>query len=394
LITRHIEGELRRVAGFYPVVTLTGPRQSGKTTLCRRVFPDKDYVQLEQPDVREFARRDPRGFLATHARGAIFDEVQNAPELVSYLQAEVDERPERGRFVLTGSQHFGVLATVTQSLAGRTAVLHLLPPAHDELLAFPSAPRDLSGALWAGAYPAIFDRGVPADRWLADYVATYVERDVRQLVNVTSLEAFTTFLRHCAGRTAQEVNLSHLGADAGVSHATARAWLSVLEASFICFRTPAFHRNVRRQLIKAPKLHFFDTGLVCYLLGIHTPDALRYHPLRGAIFETYVASEVHKALTHAGSAARLFHLRDAKGLEVDLVVEAGERAILVEAKSGATVNADFFPPLLKAAPLVRGARGVHDVELRIAYGGEEARTDRGISVLPWNAVSAAGWQGA
>lgn len=391
MITRNLDTHALRIAAHYPILTITGPRQSGKTTLCRAIFPGKPYVSLEQPDTRDFARRDPRGFLAAHAGGAILDEVQNAPDLLSYLQGEVDERPQRGRFVLTGSQHFGLMAQVSQSLAGRTGVLHLLPPGYDELRRFPSAPAELVGAIWAGSYPAIFDRQIPADRWLADYVATYVQRDVRQILNVADLEAFTTFLRHCAGRTAQEVNLSAIGADAGVSHATARAWLSVLETSFICFRIPAWHRKVRRQLVKAPKLHFFDTGLACYLLGINTPEALRYHPLRGALFETWVASEIHKARTHRALEPRLLHLRDAKGLEVDLVLEAAGRTVLVEAKSGATVGGDFFGPLAKAGEILRAGGIDHPVEPRIAYGGDRSYAERGVAVLPWTEVSAADW---
>lgn len=245
MIRRNIAAVLRRVATQYPVVTLTGPRQSVKTTLCRSTFPRKPYVSLEPVDRREYAQRDPRGLLAEYPAGAIFDEIQNVPNLTGFLQEEVDARPGPGRFILTGSQQLNRLHAVGQSLAGRTAVLHLLAPGLAELRRFSNPPSDLMAVLWTGAYPRIHDRQVPAARWLADYVSTYLQRDVRQVLNVVDLSAFTTFLRLAAGRTGQELNLSSLGADAGVSHNTARSWLSVLEASFICFRGNGAHRSSR-----------------------------------------------------------------------------------------------------------------------------------------------------
>jgi len=357
MIPRNLAGPLRDLAKRYPVVTVTGPRQSGKTTLCRATFPDTAYVSLEPLDEREFARTDPRGFLRLYADGAVIDEVQHVPGLLSYLQAEVDERPMPGRFILTGSQHFGLSAAVSQSLAGRTGVLYLLPLSLDELRRFPSPPTGLFATLWSGGYPRIFDQGLPPDRWLADYTTTYVQRDVREVLNVGDLQAFTTFLQLCAGRTAQEVNLSSLGADAGVSHNTAKSWLSVLEASFICFRVPAWHRNLGKRLRKAAKLHFVDSGLACRLLGIRTAEQLIHHPLRGAIFESWVASEAYKARAHRGLDPSLFHLREDRGAEIDLVVEAADEFLLVEAKSGATVVPDAHRPVYveigPAASLVR-----------------------------------------
>jgi len=390
VIERTLAPRLLDLAGHYPVVTLTGPRQAGKTTLCRAVFPDKPYVSLELLEAREYATRDPRGFLAEHSRGAVVDDVQHAPELLSYLQVEVDERPEHGRFVLTGSQHFGLTERISQSLAGRTAVLHLLPLELAELRRFGALPRGLFEVLWAGSYPRIHDRGIPPHQWLADYVTTYVQRDVRQVLNVTDLETFSTFLKLCAGRTSQEINLSALGDDAGVTHTTARSWLSVLEASFLCFRVPGWHRNLRKQTIKAHKLHFFDSGLVCYLLGIRDPEHLRHHPLRGAVFESWVASEVYKARAHRGLRPELFHYRDAKGLEVDLVLETS-RTVLVEVKSGATVNEDFFKSLrqLAQAALERGAG--ESLELRLVYGGESPQRRSDLTVVPWSEVDAQDW---
>ena len=310
-------------ARWFPVVTITGPRQSGKTTLVRALFPDKPYLSLEPLDARARARDDPRGLLEELSEGAILDEVQHVPARLSYLQGEVDARPEPGRFVLTGSRHFGLSEAVAQSLAGRTAVLELLPPSLGELRRFAACPDDLLAVLWTGAYPAIHDRGVPADVWLRDYVRTYVERDVRQVLAVSDLIAFRTFVALCAGRTGTVLNLSALGADAGVSHNTARKWLSVLETSYLALRLPPWHQRVRKQLIEAPKLHLLDSGLACHLLGIRTPEELRHHPLRGAIFESWVVAEARKLLAHQGQAMDLLYFRDRRGLEVDLVRPRG-----------------------------------------------------------------------
>jgi predicted AAA+ superfamily ATPase len=382
---------LIEAARHYPVVTLTGPRQSGKTTLCRSVLPDKRYVTLEQADVREYATRDPRGFLAEYRAGAILDEIQHVPDLLGYLKAEVDERPEHGRFVLTGSQHLGLTRRVSESLAGRTAVLHLLPPSLDELRRFPDPPSTLLGTLWSGAYPRIHDRGIPADRWLADYASTYLHRDVRDVLAVGDLGAFTRFLRLCAGRTGQVVNLSALGADAGISHNTARSWLSVLEATFVVLVLPAWHRNIKKQLTRAPKLHFLDSGLACHLLGIRSPDELAHHPLRGPLFESWVAAEACKAQVHRGRPVALHHFRDHKGLEVDLVVDCGARVTLVETKSGATVATDFLAPLRRVGALAAAADPSFDVTRRLVYGGTEALVREGVDIVPWSAVASARW---
>ena len=292
---RKFELVLRELAGQYPALTVTGPRQSGKTTLCRSVFPDHGYLNLEPLDQREFAREDPRGLLAEYPDGLVLDEIQHVPELLGYIQESVDEDDTPGRFVLTGSQHFTLSESIGQSLAGRTAVLQLLPLSIDEYEGFDIPLDNLFEVMFAGGYPRIHDRGIAPERWLADYVSTYVERDVRQIANVSDLGAFTTFLRLCAAHTAQEVNLTALGADAGVSHNTAKAWLSILETSFLVMRCPAWHRNIRKQLVKRPKLHFLDSGLACHLLGIRSAEELRHHPLRGAIFESWVASEIYKS---------------------------------------------------------------------------------------------------
>ncbi len=381
MIPRTLAAKLRELSGYYPAVLVTGPRQSGKTTLCRMTFPDVSYVSLEALDIRDFARTDPRGFLSEYADGAIIDEIQHVPGLLSYLQTDIDSRPDPGRFILTGSQHFGLSDSISQSLAGRCGLLVLMPPALQELRAFENASDDLFSLLWQGAYPRIYDREIPAHQWLADYTATYVQRDVRQVINVGDLQAFSGFLRLCAGRTAREINLSAIGGDAGISHNTARAWLSVLETSYIVHQLPAWHPNIRKQVVRAPKLHFFDSGLVCYLLGIREPAQLRLHPLRGAVFESWVVSEVYKTLAHGGFQPRLFHYREARGPEIDLVIESGQMLSAVEVKSGATIQPEFFKNLKYFSSRLKDA-----ARNFVVYGGETSRKGYEAKVLSWRDI--------
>jgi predicted AAA+ superfamily ATPase len=389
MIRRNLAPVLLQVSEQYPAVTVTGPRQSGKTTLCRKVFSHKPYVNLERLDVRGYAASDPRGFIAEHPDGAILDEVQHVPQLLSYLQAEVDDDPRRGRWILTGSEHFGLSGTVAQTLAGRTGVLHLLPLTIDELRRFPDPPIDLFQTLLTGGFPRIHDQGIPPRRWVADYVQTYLQRDVRRQLAVGDLEALTTFMRLLAGRTAQELNLSAIGADAGVSHNTARSWLSVLEASFLVFRVPAWARSPRKRLVKTPKVHWMDTGLVCHLLGIRNAHDLKTHPLRGAIFETWVAAEVFKAFANGGLEPTLYHLRQTRGLEIDLLVDRGPDLRGVECKSGQTVAPDAFKGLAAletALPkTVRVGRGI------LVYGGSEHQKRSLCDVMPWSAIDTVDW---
>lgn len=391
MIPRTLEARLREAADEMPAVAVTGPRQSGKTTLCRACFPDHDYVSLEPLDVRDFADTDPRGFLAQYGRATILDEVQRAPELFSYLQEELDRDPTPGRYILTGSQHFGLSEAISQSLAGRVALLHLLPLSLHELGRFPSPPDDLWTTVWAGGYPRIHDQGLAPNRWLPDYEATYVQRDVRQVLNVSDLDVFASFLRLAAGRTAQELHLSALGADAGVTHPTVRSWLSVLETSFVVFRIPPWFRNLRKRAVKAPKMHFLDTGLLCHLLGIRDPEQLRTHPLRGAVFESWVAAEVLKARLHRGRSADAYHLRETRGLELDLVVEAGGHVIGVEVKSGATIASDFFGDLGAFGQHLDEREEIGGVVLRLVYGGETAQARQGVDVVPWKEIQERSW---
>lgn len=381
-------------ARTFPVVTLTGPRQAGKTTLCRDAFPSHAYVSLEAPDVRERAARDPRGLLGGSAPGVVIDEIQRVPELVSYLQTLVDESPRAtGRFVLTGSYNLAVHQAVAQSLAGRTALLELLPLSHAELVGAALGPATLWQAIFAGGYPAIFDRGIDPTVWLESYVGTYLERDVRTVIAVGDLLAFQTFLGLCAGRTAGLVNLSQLGADAGVAHNTARAWLSVLEAGFVVHRLPARHESATTRLVKTPKLHFHDTGVACWLLGIRNADELVNHPLRGSLFESWVVAEIGKAIRNAGTRPRAFFFRDRKGTEVDVVVERGAEILAIETKSGATFHPEHAASLHAYERLTARSASRKPVRKIVVYGGSEAFVDRGVEVLPWDRVGVFDWTG-
>jgi len=355
-------------------------------------FPDKRYVSLEDPDERRYALQDPRGFLAELEGGAILDEVQRAPELLSYLQGLVDEDPAPGRFVLTGSVNLALRSEITQSLAGRTALLELLPCDIEEREAL-SPVETLWQAVWEGGYPAIHHRGIPADRWLSAYLSTYVERDVRQHLAVSNLATFQSFLELTAAQTSNLINLSALGGDTGVSHNTARSWLSVLEAGYIVQRLTPLHRNLRKRVVKAPKLYFLDTGLACWLLGIRAPGELQRHPLRGALVESWVVAEVRKALANRGTRARLHFWRDHRGREVDPVVDRGQDLLAVEVKASATVHSSFFAPLEDFAELAREAvpappDGVHRV---LVYGGDRRQERSAGQVLPWRAIQDYPW---
>jgi hypothetical protein len=328
------------LAGQYPVITVTGPRQSGKTTLCRTSFPAKPYVNLETPDIREFARTDPRGFLTTYENGAILDEIQRTPQLLSYLQPIVDENPEPGRFILTGSQQLEVMTTITQSLAGRTALLKLLPLSMEELTAAGIHPA-LDQQLLTGFYPRIYDAKLNPTQALGDYMETYVERDIRQLINIKDLALFEKFIRLCAGRTGQLLNLQSLGNDVGISHTTARSWLTLLEASYVIYLLQPWHTNIAKRQIKTPKLYFYDVGLAAYLLGAENETHISRHPLRGNLFENLVVIEALKYRYNRGKRSNLYFWRDAKGNEVDLLMESGPDIIAAEIKAGATISGEW-----------------------------------------------------
>ena len=383
-IPRNAESRLHRFADGYPVVVVTGPRQSGKSTLVRHAFPERSYVSLEDLDQREFAETDPRGFLRQFNGGAILDEAQHCPTLFSYLQTHVDERQQPGEFILTGSQQFGLLSDITQSLAGRAALLALLPMAYDELRHVGKVGRNLDKVLFDGAFPPIHDRGLEPRLWYGNYVRTYLERDVRQLINVRDLGVFQRFLKLCAGRTGQLLNLSSLANDCGVTHNTAKAWISVLEASYIVHLLPPHHQNFNKRLVKTPKLYFLDTGLATWLLGIQNSEQLATHAQRGALFETWVISELLKARFNAGETSNLYFWRDRSGHEVDLLIDHGDHLSPLEIKSGQTINRDYF----KGLDFWRNLAGETAGKAWLVYGGDDRQTRTDVTILPWFDIDA------
>ena len=376
MIRREITPVLIKLFQQYPFVTLTGPRQSGKTTLCRMAFPELKYVNLEAPDQREFAESDPRGFLSRLGTGAILDEIQRVPDLPSYLQVLADEEGRNSLFVLTGSEQLRISESISQSLAGRTALLRLLP--------FSLAEREETGAsnvideiLYSGFYPRIHDRKLEPRQALGDYFETYVERDVRRIGEIRNLPGFRRFVRLCAGRVGQLVNLVALGADTGVSHTTARHWLALLEASYIVFRLPPFHANIRKRLVKSPKLYFYDVGLASYLIGIEHAGQVATHPLRGALFENAVVAETLKHRFNRGRRSNLSFFRDKSGLECDLLYETGEGIGAIEVKAGATIASDYFPALKRVAKVLPRISNK-----AVVYGGVEGQFRRDTEVAP------------
>ncbi|MCU0599479.1 MAG: ATP-binding protein [Desulfobacterales bacterium] len=362
MIPRQLERKIRQTAEQYPVISLTGPRQSGKTTLIREMFPDMQYFSLEDPELRHLAGEDPRGFLAQFKeKGVILDEVQRTPDLFSYIQTRVDEVNRPGQFILSGSQNFLLMKNISQTLAGRCAIFHLLPFSVNELRQvphplvedigqkIPSIPEpeniSLFDLLFTGFYPRIHDKNLDAQEWLKNYTQTYLERDVRDLINIGDLESFRRFMGLCAGRVGQLLNLSSLAADCGITHTTARRWLSVLETSFIATLLRPHYQNFNKRLVKSPKLYFLDTGLLCYLLRIRSPEDLLLHASRGAIFENYVVAEILKRKLHAGQEPDLYFWRDSAGHEIDIIIDLGNRLIPIEVKSGHTIAKDFFDGL-------------------------------------------------
>jgi hypothetical protein len=397
MIKRHLEAKLIQAADSYRVLSVTGPRQSGKTTLVRQVFKDARYVSLENPQEQEFALTDPRGFLAQFTDRVILDEVQRAPKLFSYIQGIVDERQKKGQFILTGSQNFLLMEKVSQSLAGRCAVLHLLPFSQGELANRPMMDinslgkaalqqtknthrSDLFEQMFKGFYPPIYDQKLAPQDWLANYYRTYVERDVRQVLNLGDSETFARFVRLCAGRSGQLLNMSSLAADSGISVPTVKRWLSLLQASFLIYLLQPYHANFNKRLVKSPKLYFYDTGLLCYLLRIRSGEELITHSARGAVFETFVISELLKNYHNCGRESEVFFWRDSTGHEIDAIIDLGSRQIPIEIKSGQTLVGEFFAGL----EYWRSLPGQERCKPILVYGGRESCVRQKTTVISWS----------
>lgn len=378
-----MKDELLECAREYPTVTVTGPRQAGKTTLARAVFPDHAYVSFEQPHIREQFQDDPIAFLNRYKEGAVFDEVQNVPDLLSYLQEEVDNRPEPGRFILTGSWHFALSERISQSLAGRTAVLELLPFSITELRRGGSLGANLNDVLLQGAYPPVHDRKLRPQRWYSSYTATYIDRDVRQLSAVHDLDTFHRFMRLAAGNVGQLLNTSRLGGDCGVDHKTVRRWLSILQASYVAHLLPPFYRNFRKRVVKTPKIYFYDTGLVCHLLGISEPEQLDTHPLRGAIFENWVFTELAKKYANRALTGGLYFWRTHGGQEVDFIAEHNGVVTGIEVKAGMTPRPALAGSLLNTMQYWPEAQR----KSVLVHGGDSRFVSSDCLFLPWRDIN-------
>lgn len=382
MIKRTVEQYLLRLAKQYPVITMTGPRQSGKTTLCQAAFPRKRYISLENLDSRRMAIQDPRRFLSDFPDGAVLDEIQRAPGLLSYIQGIVDERKKEGMFILTGSRQFELMDSVTQSLAGRTALVKLLPLSYAEVYGGGKKRPDLNTVLFTGFYPRIFDKRLNPTEALAFYTTTYIERDVRSLIQVQDLSRFEMFLKICAAQTGQILNLSHLSNECGVAVNTVKSWLSVLEASYIVFLLKPHHKNFKKRLIKSPKLYFVDVGLAAFLLDIQDESHLKNHPLRGALFETFVVTEMLKERFNHVQTNNMYYFRDNVGNEIDVLMDKGSEVIPVEIKSGQTVADEFFKGLNYYQKLNPSAK-----QSWLVYGGDKFYEEGGHHVCPYDRIS-------
>ena len=378
MIPRNAGPTCKRLSEQYPVLAILGPRQSGKTTLAKKIFSEYTYVSLEDLDKRTFATTDPRGFLATHhnGKGIILDEIQHVPDLLSYIQTYVDEHSILGSFVITGSHNFLIHQAISQTLAGRIAIVTLLPLSIEELK---TQQEQLDTLLFTGFYPRIYAHHLSPSEWHQNYVQTYVEKDIRLIKNVTDLLSFQRFMKLCAGRIGQLVNFSSLGADCGIDQRTVKTWISILEMSYIIFLLPPYFDNFSKRLVKMPKLYFYDTGLACSLLGITSAEQIKTHYLRGGLFESMILSDLMKQKFNKGEMPHLFFWRDQHGHEVDCILEHKASTLSIEIKAGQTVSSDYFNGLvywntLAKKPLSEGI---------VVYGGTEKQTREKGRVIGW-----------
>jgi predicted AAA+ superfamily ATPase len=379
MIHRDATSEIKKLARQFKAVAIIGPRQSGKTTLAKYAFPEKPYVSLENPDTRQFAIEDPRGFLHQFPNGAILDEAQRVPHLFSYLQQILDEHHESGLFIITGSNNFLLQENISQSLAGRIAYLNLLPFSLNELAE--TGNWSLNELLFKGAYPPIYDQAVETNSWYNNYIRTYIERDVRQLKNINDLYTFERFIKLCAGRIGQLLNMSNLAIETGVDHKTISSWLGILESSFVIYRLQPHHKNFNKRIVKMPKLYFYDTGLASALLGIQNPEQLDTNPYRGALFENFVIAELIKKSFNKAQPHRIYFWRDNTGHEIDVIIESANSLFPIEIKSGKTITSAYFSGLSFWNRISQQEGG------KVIYGGDSyQKRSNGIEVLPWNKI--------
>lgn len=384
---RSSQALLREVLRGYPVAVVTGARQTGKSTLIAQTLPDWRSVSLEDLDTRDFAQRDPRQFLQQFPAPLVIDEAQHVPQLFSYIQTLVDRSGLMGQYVLSGSQQFSLLAGVSQSLAGRAGFIEMHPLRLKELSDGNSMPRSIDTLMLQGGYPAVHARQLQSTRYYADYTASYLERDVRSLTAVHDLGSFQRFMRLCASRTGQLLNLNGLASDCGISQPTAAAWMNVLEAGYVVRRIAPYFRNIGKRLVKAPKLYFLDTGLCAWLLGITTAEQLNTHYARGALFETWVVNEALKWRAARGDARPIYYWRDNIGTEIDIVLEQGSDLTLVEIKSGSTYQDEWRKNLITVQRHLGESQSVSSA---VIYGGETSQMRQNTAVIPWNQLTLAG----
>lgn len=382
IIDRTLGEKLKHLAKKFPVVSITGPRQSGKTTLAKLCFPDYDYISLEMPDNRTFAQEDPRLFLNNYKKGVILDEIQYVPELFSYIQGIVDDNPATGQFIITGSQNFLLMEKISQSLAGRVALTMLLPFSMHEIKTKNLMPETYQEMIFKGFYPRIFDKKIDPADFYPSYIQTYLERDVRNISNIQNLSGFKTFLEIAAGRTGQIINFTSISNETGVDQKTVKNWFSILEASYIVFFVRPWSKNYNKRLVKSPKMYFYDTGLVCSLLGIHRAEDITRHFLRGALFENLVFAELMKKFHHNFRRPELFFWRDNSGNEIDCIIKNSDTEKIIEIKSGATISTGFF----KGLEFYKKLSGLSSDNFFLIYGGPEKQQRSVATIIGWNQI--------